>query len=77
MFDEHNNEYIIRFKNNVQESHLLTELHSGQMVFVNVACSTSNSSSCNLLCIKIVSRFKNFKSQATHTQIFLNTNKSK
>lgn len=50
---------------------ILTESHSGQEVSVNVTRSTSNSSSCNLLCITIVSRLENFKSHATHTQIFL------
>lgn len=50
---------------------ILTESHSGQEVSVNVTRSTSNSSSCNLLCTTIVSRLENFKSHATHTQIFL------
>lgn len=50
---------------------ILTESHSGQEVSVNVTRSTSNSSSCSLLCITIVSRFENFKSHVTHTQIFL------
>lgn len=52
---------------------ILTELHSGQVESANVTCSTSNASSCNLLCIRIVSCFENFKLQATHTQIFLKT----